>query len=61
MYFGPSVTPANRKQRIVEIIAHELAHQWFGNLVTLDWWSVIFLNEGFANLMEYKGMSAVST
>ncbi|KAK2704396.1 aminopeptidase N-like [Artemia franciscana] len=59
MYFGPSVTPANRKQRIVEIIAHELAHQWFGNLVTLDWWSVIFLNEGFANLMEYKGMNAV--
>lgn len=41
------------KQHIAEVIAHELVHQWFGNLVTMEWWTHLWLNESFAAFMSY--------
>jgi aminopeptidase N len=45
-------------ERVAVVVAHELAHQWFGNLVTTAYWNQLFLNEGFATLIEYLGTEA---
>lgn len=47
------------RQQVALVVAHELAHQWFGNLVTMKWWDDLWLNESFANMMEYVAVDAV--
>lgn len=55
----PSTTGITTKQYIALVIAHELSHQWFGNLVTMKWWNNLWLNESFATLMEYVAVDAL--
>lgn len=55
----PATTSVSSKHYIATVIAHELAHQWFGNLVTMRWWNNLWLNESFATLMEYIAIDAL--
>ncbi|KAJ7560287.1 hypothetical protein O6H91_04G121900 [Diphasiastrum complanatum] len=53
LLFDEKNSAAANKQRVAIVVAHELAHQWFGNLVTMEWWTHLWLNEGFATWVSY--------
>jgi puromycin-sensitive aminopeptidase len=50
---------AAMRQRVAMVVCHELAHQWFGNLVTMEWWTHLWLNEGFASYMQYVAVANI--
>jgi aminopeptidase N len=55
----PDNPSLSSKQLIAEVVAHELSHQWFGNLVTMKWWDDLWLNESFANMISFLAVDKI--
>ncbi len=59
IFVDPKISSIPQRRRVAEVVLHELAHQWFGNLVTPEWWSYLWLNESFATFMAYRAVHAL--
>lgn len=59
LLYDEQLSSASNKQQVAITVAHELAHQWFGNLVTMEWWTHLWLNEGFASWVSYLAVESI--